>query len=89
MPALSLWPWIIFLSLFGLDGRRCDRRRFGGPWSSRGGDGRDTESRRSTSDGVSINKSQWSLVKAESSAAPAQFQRLRVAGVVSESRRDD
>ena len=69
-------------------GRRCDRRRFGGPWSSRGGDGRDTESRRSTSDGVSIltieagqarsearpvllvNKSQWSLVKAESSAAP-------------------
>ena len=35
-------------------GRRCDRRRFGGPWSSRGGDGRDTESRRSTSDGVSI-----------------------------------
>ena len=35
-------------------GRRCDRRRFGGAWSSRGGDGRDTESRRSTSDGVSI-----------------------------------
>ena len=66
-------------------GRRCDRRRFGGPWSSRGGDGRDTESRRSTSDGVSIltivarralftaGQSQWSLVKVESNAATARF----------------